>query len=74
VILIPVVDGYGNGSSSDVTILRFALVYLQGYDNGKCSGNNCEIKGNFVRADVNPGGLTAAYDDESSVSFFKLTE
>jgi hypothetical protein len=74
VIVIPVVDGYGNGSSSDVTILRFALIYLQGYDSGKCSGSNCEIKGNFVRADVNMGGITAAYDNESSINFSKLTE
>ena len=74
VIVIPVVDGYGNGSSSDVTILRFALVYLQGYDNGKCQGSNCEIKGNFVRADVNTGGLAGVYDEQSSIHFSKLTE
>lgn len=74
VIVIPVVDGFGNGGSTPTTIQRFALVYLEGYDAGKCQGNNCDIKGRFVQADVNPRTLAGAYDPKALIQFSKLTE
>lgn len=74
VIVIPIVDGFGSGASDPTTILRFALVYLDGYDSGKCQGNNCEIKGHFVRADVNTGALGGSYDPQALVHFAKLSE
>ena len=74
VIIIPVVDSFHNGNSQPETIQRFALVYLEGYDAGKCTGNNCEIKGEFVQADVNPRTLSGAYDPKSGIQFVKLSE
>ncbi len=74
VIVIPVVDSFGSGASTPTTIQRFALVYLEGYDAGKCTGNNCEIKGRFVQADVNPRTLAGAYDPKALIQFAKLTE
>ena len=74
VIIIPVVDAFGNGASDNPTIQRFALVYLEGYDAGTCQGNNCEIKGRFVQADVNTRALSGAYDPKALVQFAKLTE
>lgn len=74
VIIIPVIDGFGNGSSDDVTILRFALIFLEGYEGGKCSGNSCEIKGRFVNAELTTGALAGAYDPDASVKFTKLIE
>ena len=73
VFLIPIVDGFGNGSSDPVTILGFALVYLEGYD-GSCTGNSCDVEARFIRADVTTGGLTGAYDPDAALHVVKLTE
>jgi Flp pilus assembly protein TadG len=74
VIVIPVVDGFGSGASTPTTIQRFGLVYLEGYDAGKCQGNDCDIKGRFVQADVNPRTLAGAYDPKALIQFAKLSE
>jgi hypothetical protein len=74
VIIIPVVDGFGNGGSDPATVQRFALIYLEGYEDGKCSGNSCEIQGHFVKADINTGGLSGVYDEQASIHFTRLTE
>lgn len=74
VIIIPVVDSFGNGVSDPATIQRFALVYLEGYDAGKCQGNQCEIKGRFVSADVNARALAGVYDPTASIHFTRLSE
>jgi hypothetical protein len=57
-----------------VTIKGFALVYLEGYDSGKCSGNSCEINARFVKAEVTTNAFAAAYDPDSGVHFVRLTE
>lgn len=74
VIIIPVVDSFGSGTSDPTTIQRFALVYLEGYDSGTCQGNVCEIKGRFVRADVTTGALSGTYDPNAAVQFARLSE
>lgn len=74
VIIIPVVDDFGNGASNPATIQRFALIFLEGYDSGKCQGNNCEIKGRFVKVDINARALAGTYDPQALVHFSKLTE
>lgn len=74
VFLIPIIDEFLNGSSSMVTILGFALVYLEGYDTGKCTGSNCEVKVRFVRADVTTGAFAGDYDPDAFLQFVKLVE
>jgi len=74
VIIIPIIDQFGNGASDPLTIQSFALMYLEGYDNGKCQGNSCEIKGEFVKADINARALAGTYDPEASITFTKLVE
>ena len=74
VIIIPVVDTFGNGASQPATIQRFALIFLEGYDSGMCTGNSCEIKGRFVQADVNTGALAGTFDPTALVHFAKLVE
>ena len=61
-------------SSSPVTIQRFALVFLEGYQSGKCSGNSCEIQARFVNADITTGAFAGAYEPTSLIHFVKLTE
>lgn len=74
VIIIPVVDTFGNGASDPAEIQQFALVYLEGYDNGKCQGNSCEIKGRFVRADITTNALAGTYDPTALIQFTRLSE
>ena len=74
VIIIPVVDNFGNGASDPATIQRFALLFLEGYDAGKCQGNDCEIKGRFVKAEMTTGALAGTYDPTAQVHFSKLSE
>ena len=51
-LIVPIVDGlWGSGGNNLVTIKRFAIVFLDGY-NGTCSGNNCDIKARFIKATV----------------------
>jgi hypothetical protein len=72
IFLIPVIDALGNGTSP-VTILGFALVYLEGYD-GSCTGNSCDVRARFVKADVTTNAFAATYDPDSLVHFVKLVE
>jgi hypothetical protein len=74
IFYIPIIDQFGNGSSDPVTILGFALVFMEGYDSGKCQGNSCEIKARFVQAEITTGALGGSYDPNSPVHFVKLVE
>jgi hypothetical protein len=73
VFLIPIVTAFGNGSSDPVTIVGFALVFLEGYD-GSCSGNSCDIRARFVKADVTTNSFAGDYDPNAYNHFVKLTE
>lgn len=73
VIIVPVIDDLDHGRD-EVTIKELALFFLDGYEHGKCSGNSCEIKGRFVKANATVGGLVGVYDEESLVHFVRLVE
>jgi Flp pilus assembly protein TadG len=72
VILIPVVDSFGNGQSI-TTIQRFALLFLEGYT-GTCTGNSCDIQGRFVKADITTNALAGSYDPTALIHFVKLSD
>jgi hypothetical protein len=74
VIIIPIVNGFGSGSSAPVTVLSFALFWLEGYQTGQCTGNNCNIQGRFVKADLTINALAGIYDAGSSIHFVRLSE
>ncbi|HEY8172820.1 MAG TPA: pilus assembly protein TadG-related protein [Dehalococcoidia bacterium] len=74
VIIIPVIDQFGNGSSDPVTIQRFALLFLEGYQGGKCTGSNCEIEARFVNANLSTGAIAGDFDASAPIQFAKLTE
>ena len=73
VIIIPVIDEFGAGASDPLTIQRFALLFLEGYQ-GTCTGNECEIVGRFVEADVTAKALAGSYDPGATVHFARLSE
>jgi Flp pilus assembly protein TadG len=55
VVTVPIVEGFGNGTSSPVTVLGFAEFYLAGYDNGAV--------GYFITTLTNGSGSTKAPKD-----------
>jgi len=78
VLIVPVIDELCNGSC-EVTIVDFALFFLEGYggtgnSQQGCIGNDCEIIGRFVRANQNIGLLAGTFDPESANSFVRLVE
>jgi hypothetical protein len=74
VIIIPVVESFGNGSSDPLLVQEFALMWLEGYDSGTCTGNSCEIKARFVDAELTTGGLSGVYDPDAHIQFIRLSE
>jgi Flp pilus assembly protein TadG len=73
VIIVPIINGFGSGASTPVTIQEFALIYLEGYT-GKCTGTSCQITGEYVQAHVSANALAGLYDPNASIQFTKLTE
>jgi hypothetical protein len=73
VFLIPIIDQFGSGSSDDVEVQGFALVFLEGYE-GTCTGNSCDVRVRFVKADVTTDAFAGAYDPDAYNHFVKLTE
>ena len=73
VILVPVISSLCNGHCN-VTVVGFALFFLEGYGAGGCTGNSCDIQGRFVNADLTIDALTGVYDPNSSIHFTKLSE
>jgi Flp pilus assembly protein TadG len=74
VVVIPLIDSLCNGSC-DVTIMEFALFFLEGYGPGGCSsGNNCEVRGKFINSNQSFGSLTGVYDASTLNHFTKLVE
>lgn len=74
VLVIPVIDGLCNGSCS-VTIVKFALFYLEGFETGNsCTGNQCEIIGRFVRVNQNVGLLAGTFNQDAENLFVRLVD
>ena len=74
VLLVPVIDSLGNGSGA-VTIVRFALFFLDGFaEPNSCTGVVCEVTGRFVRVNQNIGLLAGTFDDEADNTFVRLVK
>ncbi len=60
---------------TDMTNVKFALFWLLPLENDLCKGNDCQINGYFIDADVSAAGLVGEYDPENSPFLvFKLVE
>jgi hypothetical protein len=73
VVIVPIINQLCNGRCS-VTIKGFALFFLEGYGDGGCTGNHCEVKGRFVKAEITTGAIRGVYDPNSLLHFILLTE
>ncbi len=78
VLIVPVIDELcptQGGGSCEVTIIDFALFFLDGFATpNSCTGNKCEIVGRFVRVNQNIGLLAGTYDPNAANSFVRLVE
>jgi hypothetical protein len=74
VLIIPVINSLCNGSCT-VTIVDFALFFLEGYARpNSCTGNTCEVMGRFVRVEQNVGLLAGTFNPEASLIFVRLVQ
>ena len=75
VVLVPVITDTDAGKS-DVWVLRFALVFLtnDANDNICKTGNECDVKGIFVKAYDDFGAILGEYDPNSDIRFARLVE
>jgi Flp pilus assembly protein TadG len=71
IVVVPVIDSLCNGSCT-VTITEFALFFLEGYGDGGCTGNDCEIKGRFINSNTNYGALMGTFDPDTFAHFVRL--
>jgi hypothetical protein len=72
VIVIPVIAGEFHGRSS-VTITEFALFFLEGYGDGGCTGNSCEVTGRLINSNTNYGAYLGTFDPNTVAHFMRLT-
>lgn len=68
---MPVIDSLCNGACY-VTVVEFALFFLEGYGAGGCTGNDCEIEGRFIQSNTNYGALMGVYDQDTFSHFVRL--
>jgi len=71
VVIVPVIEELCHGHC-DVTILKFAMFFLEELDS--CTGNDCEVTGWFVDAQADTGSLIGNYDPEGMLHFVRLVE
>ena len=76
VLIVPVISELCNGSC-EVTIVDFALFFLEGFGNSNgngqaCTGTYCEVIGTLVRVDQNVGLLAGTFNPQSSNQFVRL--
>ncbi len=73
-IIVPVIDSLCSNGGCYVTVVEFALFFLEGYGEGGCSGNDCEIEGRFIQSNTNYGALMGVYDPDTFSHFVRLVE
>jgi hypothetical protein len=74
VVIVPIISSLCNGAC-DVTVLEFALFFLEGYGEGGCSGNDCEIAGRFINSNTNIGAFTGSFaEGPNTLNFVRLVE
>ena len=74
VAIVPVIDELCNGNC-DVTILRFAMFYIEGIQcSGKGKGSSCTVTGTYVEAAVDVEALIGPFDPLGSVFFVRLIQ
>ncbi len=75
VVLIPVISD-PDGGRDEVTVIRFALVFLSNEvsDDICPTGQECDVKAYFVRTYDDIGSLIGPYDPGSDIRFARLVE
>ena len=77
ILIVPVIEELCSppeGGACEITIIDFALVFLEGFGSGGCIGVDCEIVGRFVRVNQNVGLLAGSFDPTAFNHFVRLVE
>jgi hypothetical protein len=74
VLIVPVIEELCSGGSCEVTIVDFALFFLERIGDNGCTGNDCEVVGRFVRVNQNVGLLAGTFNPDSTNQFVRLVE
>lgn len=69
IVVVPVIESLCNGTC-EVTIVGFGLFFLE--DVERCTGNDCEIMGRFLKASVDPRALMGTFNPNDSIRLFRL--
>ena len=74
-VLIPVIDRFPNGSRP-VTLKYFTALFLNEFDNSKCTGHACEVTGSFVKIVADPANdaTLGTYDPINGLKLVRLVE
>ena len=74
-VLVPVIKKFPNGSKA-VTLEYFTALFLNELEDGKCTGNSCEVTGTFVKIVVDPANdaTLGTYDPINGIKFIRLVE
>jgi hypothetical protein len=71
IVMVPVVASLCNGKCS-VTVLYFAVFFLNSLDT--CTGNNCQVTGQFAKIASNPANTTIGnFDTHNAIRSIRLT-
>ena len=71
IVIVPIIETQCN-DPCNVTVVEFALLFLEGYGSGGCTGNSCEIRGRFIESNTNYGAFTGTFDADTFAHFVRL--
>ena len=57
-----------------LTVVGFALFWLDGYSAGACTGSSCLIQGRFVSSELTVNAVAGVFDPNSLIHFTRLSE
>ncbi|HUF53506.1 MAG TPA: pilus assembly protein TadG-related protein [Dehalococcoidia bacterium] len=72
-LLVPIIDSLCNGSC-DVTVVGFALFFVESFTCGGGLGNSCDLVGKYAKAEGNISSLVGSFDPDSSIKSVLLIE
>jgi len=74
-VLVPAISSFPNGSKP-VTLNYFTALFLNDLQGIKCTGNNCEVTGTFVKVVADPANdaTLGTYDPVNGVKLVRLVE
>jgi Flp pilus assembly protein TadG len=75
VVIMPVVHGLWSNGKHDVTVKRFAMVFLSGYESCGNGNGSCQVDGYFIKSTLTiPGSRRVSPSQDSTITGIGLAE